>query len=898
MLASMTAQTPFPLPRQLRESTLNVGDGTAGPYGPSTYRVWDVADVKVFARAQGEKIFTEVTDACTIAKTAGEPFDTFSVTFGAAVPATTDWYSQARRTHERMAAATQGGALSGLEIEKELSRQATVLSELRRDADRALKVDLEFDGALELPVLGDAQTFMWDEAAKRFVPGPTAGEIEAAQGYAEAAHSAADAEQGSAEAAQSAADRAEAASALFPSLAPGDSGKVITVNEASDGYVLQPVNAGSTAFETRAAATSFVPAASAVPDFVWLSGYAAAEDGGGARYVKVGSEPSHEAKFSLTDSGGTAHWYELQPDRILDLRQVTGPVTGNAATDGAAFEKLVAFVAATAATGLSINVPAATYTATGTTELPSGNIWEFNGSRLDYSGVADAALVTIQGGKAMMTLAGSGGAVGVLTHNISRGTKAFQFTAHGLAVGDVIAIHNDADYSWSNARTYYHAGELNRVRRVVDANNVVLERPFYEFYTAGGARKLEKFDGVVSGEIRNLRIVGKTISGTPTFGLVVDYAQKIVIDDVSASNVSYNSHIICRTLDFQMKNCWGEEDGVDDFGGDYGLGVYSSQNGRVENCHFRAARHAIANGNIGSGVGNVPSRDIHYDNCSAEALTSEVLGFDVHACADRFTVTNCRLFTGMTMGAPNAVVRDCYIQNAIDWNICFMPPEYPGKSGNILIENCTFRVNGPTSSATRGVIDCTSNVPADNGSLTIRNCRYSGNASNTTAFIVAENHDTYYMNIVIDGLEVANAYTTTLIHQMNVTGAVARDQVSVQGLRGFVSGGTLFNANSAPVPTNYRFPMQSGTITSTTGTSTSKAGTLTFPWAYPAAPAVTVNVSTPATVNSGTRYPTVQAHTIGGASFVWSARTDDYSVAFASDVTLGITWQAVCQKGV
>ena len=181
----MTAQTPYPLPRQLRESAVLVGDGTAGPYGPSTYRIFDVADVAVYARAEGEESYSDVTDGCAIEKTAGAAFDTFSVTFGAAVHATTHWYSQARRRHERQSAVTQGGAISGIELEKELSKQATVLSETRRDIDRALRVEAEFDGSLVLPVLGDAQTLKWDATARRFLPGPSVAEIEASEGHAE-----------------------------------------------------------------------------------------------------------------------------------------------------------------------------------------------------------------------------------------------------------------------------------------------------------------------------------------------------------------------------------------------------------------------------------------------------------------------------------------------------------------------------------------------------------------------------------------------------------------------------------------------------------------------------------------------------------------------------------------
>jgi hypothetical protein len=93
--------TPYPLPRETRESTVLAGNGTVGPYGPSLYRIFDTADVRVMAKALGETAFSNVTDACAITKTANAGYDTFSVTFGAAEPATTAWYHQAKRTSAR-----------------------------------------------------------------------------------------------------------------------------------------------------------------------------------------------------------------------------------------------------------------------------------------------------------------------------------------------------------------------------------------------------------------------------------------------------------------------------------------------------------------------------------------------------------------------------------------------------------------------------------------------------------------------------------------------------------------------------------------------------------------------------------------------------------------------------
>lgn len=135
------ATTPYPLPREKRESTIDVGNGTAGPYGPSGFKVFDVADVAVFVRPAGAEFFTDAPVGTTVIKTSGQPFDTFSVTFPVAVPPTTDFIFQSRRVHERATAVTKGGAISAGELERELSKQGSVLDELRRDIDRSVRVD-------------------------------------------------------------------------------------------------------------------------------------------------------------------------------------------------------------------------------------------------------------------------------------------------------------------------------------------------------------------------------------------------------------------------------------------------------------------------------------------------------------------------------------------------------------------------------------------------------------------------------------------------------------------------------------------------------------------------------------------------------------------------------------
>lgn len=178
------ANTPYPLPRQTRESTIQVGNGTAGPYGPSLYRVFDIEDVRVYLQAEDEESFTDVTSNCVVTKTAGEGYDTFSVMFAGPVPATSRWYHAAKRVANRSVAVTRAGTLVSDELEKELSKQATVLQELRRDFRRSLHIVDPID-LLPLPQPEPGKVLAGNSTGDGFVNAPMseadlAAEVDAA----------------------------------------------------------------------------------------------------------------------------------------------------------------------------------------------------------------------------------------------------------------------------------------------------------------------------------------------------------------------------------------------------------------------------------------------------------------------------------------------------------------------------------------------------------------------------------------------------------------------------------------------------------------------------------------------------------------------------------------------
>lgn len=160
--------TPYPLPRETRQSTLLLGNGTAGPYGPTTFKVFDTADIEVWQLLTGALFWTRVT-AIVVTKTAAAAFDTVSVTFPAVVASTTRFAILSRRVHERTIAVLRAGAIDADQLEKELSKQSTILQELRRDIDNGLQLP-PLTGGRQV-VIGDAGDTVVFDAGGNMVPG-------------------------------------------------------------------------------------------------------------------------------------------------------------------------------------------------------------------------------------------------------------------------------------------------------------------------------------------------------------------------------------------------------------------------------------------------------------------------------------------------------------------------------------------------------------------------------------------------------------------------------------------------------------------------------------------------------------------------------------------------------
>ncbi|MFC0809124.1 hypothetical protein ACFHWW_27400 [Ensifer sp. P24N7] len=181
--------TPYPVPRSTRQTDILVGNG-GKIYGPfDGLQIFDNEDVVVYTRTAAGQPFTPV--AVTVVKVSGLSFDFFTIEFPEDVPSTTEFVVSSERVAERSAGVKKGTMLDMTALEKELSKIATTNQELRRDVDRAARIEF---GAPPLSIasdLNDGDTLM--KQGERLVTGPNfldaVAQAEAARDIAVAAAS-------------------------------------------------------------------------------------------------------------------------------------------------------------------------------------------------------------------------------------------------------------------------------------------------------------------------------------------------------------------------------------------------------------------------------------------------------------------------------------------------------------------------------------------------------------------------------------------------------------------------------------------------------------------------------------------------------------------------------------
>ena len=158
---------PYPLPRETRSTGQMAFNGSDQVYGPFDFKIFDIEDVAVYLKHDGEDTYA-LSAAAVVTKTSGLDYDTFSVDFGTVHPATSTYVVRGERVPERSIAVTKGGGINTAALEKDLTKLAVEDQELRRDVGKAIKVPPGSDNfPVATPEAGKVLGF--NEAGNAFV---------------------------------------------------------------------------------------------------------------------------------------------------------------------------------------------------------------------------------------------------------------------------------------------------------------------------------------------------------------------------------------------------------------------------------------------------------------------------------------------------------------------------------------------------------------------------------------------------------------------------------------------------------------------------------------------------------------------------------------------------------
>lgn len=161
------AATPYPIPRGKRVTDVLAGNG-GKTYGPFSFKIFDIEDVEVVARAQGAAKYSVAV--VTVQKASSAALDYFTITFSDNIPASTSFQVRGRRVAERSAGVQKGTMINPDALERELSKISLQAQEARRDA---LPLD---------PDIQEGDTVAWSPSGWR--KGANADDIASAQVYA------------------------------------------------------------------------------------------------------------------------------------------------------------------------------------------------------------------------------------------------------------------------------------------------------------------------------------------------------------------------------------------------------------------------------------------------------------------------------------------------------------------------------------------------------------------------------------------------------------------------------------------------------------------------------------------------------------------------------------------
>jgi hypothetical protein len=357
---------------------------------------------------------------------------------------------------------------------------------------------------------------------------------------------------------------------------------------------------------------------------------------------------SEQVTFLASGSGAT------QRTVLEKLRDVVSVKDFGAVGDGVA-DDTVEINAALASGAKMVHFPAGTYKVSATLNVPVNVSIVGDGPNASIIDGSSATYANLTSGYHINVAAGTWTALPALTTNPVAGASSLVFaSAPSVSRGDIICIYNPTNGSWSGFRTYYRAGEYQRVAGL-SGSTVTTQGSLYANYVAANVN-LYRLTNPSTASISGIKLLGLADTGNPVTGINTTGTVDFVFENVVVTGCSYACIAINQAWNCTVTACSCQEDAASSFGGDYGIVVSNSTGVHVNGGTHYAVRHAITTGG-GDGIGNVPNRMIRYSSILAMTGSSTGVGaLDFHGNCEHCVVTGCTIDGGMIVGGDHITI--------------------------------------------------------------------------------------------------------------------------------------------------------------------------------------------------------------------------------------------------
>lgn len=362
---------------------------------------------------------------------------------------------------------------------------------------------------------------------------------------------------------------------------------------------------------------------------------------------------------------------------VLDkLRDVVSVKDFGAVGDGVA-DDTAAINAALASGAKRVYLPSGTYKVGATLAVPANVSMYGDGPAATIIDGSAATYANLTNGVHISASGGNWTALPALSSNPVAGSSSLVFvSAPSVARGDIVVIYNPSNGSWSNFRTYYRAGEMQRVAGV-SGSTVTTQGSLFQGYT-GANVNVYVMSNPTTATFSGFALKGLASTANPVFGLQITRGADCCISNIRVTNCSYSGIELVQCYGASVTDCFVQEDAASSFGGDYGLVVSNSTNVSVSGGYYYAARHGITTGG-GDSVGAVPNRFVKYANLTATTGSTTTVGaLDFHGNCEHCVVDGCTIDGGMVVGGDHISVNGCVIVGRGNGDVLVMGSELRG----------------------------------------------------------------------------------------------------------------------------------------------------------------------------------------------------------------------------